>query len=66
MTRAEALDRARALWPSQPTISVFLANRLAEPGEIEWWIDGAPIIHSLDPNGHAMCHAECADREAQL
>lgn len=79
MTRNEAEERAKRIWPNSTFVLVKIQNRrTAWPTgnpEHDWFVDeqkaetpqGRAIrVHILDTNGHTCCHPECAKKESAL
>ncbi len=68
MIRMLAMDRSRQIWGDQvKQVTPSVGGSPHKPGEVEWWIDlKNGRCHSIDCNGHAVCHQECADAEVQV
>jgi len=63
MTRNEAVERAQKIWSGVTILEIIEAPNT-------WTVsvmDGIQVSHhSLDRNGHAVCHGPCAMREASM
>jgi len=62
MTRFEAEDRAKRIWPADAVDDLF-------PGDAGMWyvcLAGDGRLHMMDGNGHTICHEHCARSEEKL
>jgi len=68
MTYNEAHERATRIWPGLKFELSHGYSFNGMPGKVQWWVypvHSAPD-HSLDINGHPLCHEECKKREVEL
>ena len=67
MTKNEATERAKLLWPGKrPDVTAAIGKGVPAPGDTQWWIDLGNESHGLDVNGHVTCHESCKRKEESL